>query len=78
MLKGVVTQRGIEIHVGSTDALQPSSGMHTNWLRIMHSGSCHLLVKNLVSDVVFVLVIEWGDYFGLQGKELMQSYAQTM
>lgn len=30
MLKGVVTRRNIEIHVGSTDALQSSSGMHTH------------------------------------------------
>ena len=32
MLKGVITKRNIEIHVGSTEALLPSSGTLTDWL----------------------------------------------
>ena len=41
MLKGVITKRNIEIHVGSTEALLPSSGTLTNWLIFTYLVLCH-------------------------------------
>jgi len=60
MLKGVVTRRNIEIHVGSTEALLPSSGTPTNWLIFTYLVLCHFqawIVLKLMDSNLSVYVV---------------------